>query len=75
MGHHTFLVRYDTANYNSGDDWYGARLYTERDNGRGSWRRLFASTEISAGYLYAFKSEKLKAANIKINYINRSRTS
>ncbi len=75
VGHHTFLVRYDTANYNSGNDWYTAfNPYKESAPGVSLGTDYSPKyTEISAGYLYAFKPEKLKAANIKINYINRSK--
>ncbi len=73
-GNHTFLLRYDTANYNSGDNWYTA-FNPYMNNATGSLGADYSPkyTEISAGYLYAFKPEKLKAANIKINYINRSK--
>jgi hypothetical protein len=30
-------------------------------------------TEMTLGYLYAFKPETFKAANIKVNYIHRSK--
>lgn len=76
MGNHTFLVRYDTANYNSGDDWYTAyNPYTQNVTTGAALGADYSPkyTEISAGYLYAFKPEKLKAANIKVNYINRSK--
>ncbi len=74
MGNHTFLVRYDTANYNSGNNWYtGFNPYKESATGPLGADYSPKYTEISAGYLYAFKPEKLKAANIKINYINRSK--
>ena len=75
VGHHTFLVRYDTANYNSGDNWYtGYNSYKESAPGISLGADYSPKyTEISAGYLYAFKPEKLKAANIKIDYINRSK--
>ena len=75
MGNHTFLVRYDTANYNSGDNWYTAyNPYKESAPGVSLGADYSPKyTEISAGYLYAFKPEKFKAANIKINYINRSK--
>lgn len=76
LGNHTFLVRYDTANYNSGDNWYGSYNPYTQDTTTGAALGADYSpkyTEISAGYLYAFKPEKLKAANIKINYISRSK--
>jgi hypothetical protein len=74
-GSHTFLVRYDTANYNSGDNWYTAyNPYKESASGVSLGADYSPKyTEISLGYIYAFKPEKLKAANIKVNYINRSK--
>jgi len=69
LGNHTILARYDLLNYNSGDQWYtttnpyvtAATDYTPK------------FTEITLGYTYAFQPEKVKAANIKVNYINRSK--
>jgi len=74
IGHHTFLVRYDMANYNTGDDWYTAyNPYTQSAVGVSTGNDYTPKfTEISLGYLYAFKPEKLKAANLKVNLINRS---
>lgn len=74
-GNHTFLLRYDTANYNSGDNWYTAyNPYKESAPGVSLGSDFTPKyTEISAGYLYAFKPEKLKAANIKVNYVTRSK--
>lgn len=74
-GHHTLLLRYDTANYNSGDDWYTAfNPYTQSAPGVSTGTDYTPKfTELSAGYLYAFKPEKVKAANLKINFINRSK--
>jgi len=80
MGNHTLLARYDMMNYNSGDNWYTAyNPYTETAVGvplqvNGApvdYSPKF--TEITLGYTYAFKPEKVKAANIKVNYINRSK--
>lgn len=70
VGAHTFVARYDFLNYNSGDNWYtaaspyitpGVTDYTPK------------FTEITVGYTYAFKPELVKAANFKLNYINRSK--
>ncbi len=69
MGSHTLLARYDVLNYNSGDDWYTATSpYVSATT---DYTPKF--TEIVLGYTYAFKSDKVKAANIKVNYINRSK--
>ncbi|MFN8010937.1 MAG: porin [Holophagaceae bacterium] len=74
-GSHTFLLRYDTANYNQGDDWYTAyNPYTQSAPGVSTGTDYTPKfTEITAGYLYAFKPEKIKAANLKVNYIARSK--
>ncbi len=68
-GNHSFLLRYDFLNYNQGNDWYttsspyisGVADYTPKFN------------EVTAGYTYAFNPKSIKAANIKINYIARSK--
>lgn len=79
-GNHTFLFRYDTMNYNSGDKWYTAyNPYKESAPGvplsvNGAavdYTPKF--TEITVGYTYAFLPEKVKAANIKLNYVMRSK--
>jgi len=69
MGNHILLARYDMMNYNSGDNWYTATSpYITA-----AYDVSPKFTEISLGYTYAFKPEKVKAANIKVNYINRSK--
>jgi hypothetical protein len=72
-GNHSFLLRYDAMNYNSGDKWYGtSNPYLVTANGAAAdYTPKF--TEITAGYTYAFIPEKVKAANIKLNYIARSK--
>jgi hypothetical protein len=73
-GHHTFALRYDIANYNSGDDWYTAyNPYTQSAVGVSTGNDYTPKfTELSVGYTYAFKPEKVKAANLKVNLVNRS---
>jgi len=69
MANHTILARYDMLNWNSGDNWYTAAnpyITATKDISP-------KFTEITLGYTYAFKPEKVKAANIKVNYINRSK--
>ncbi|MBI3131531.1 MAG: hypothetical protein HYZ13_09415 [Acidobacteria bacterium] len=69
FGHHTFMARLDVMDYNAGDDWYtasnpyhvGAADYTPR------------YTEVSVGYQFALKPESVKSANLKVNYISRSK--
>ncbi len=67
-GNHTFLARFDTMNYNSGDQFYGTNPY---NTAAGDYTPKFSETTL--GYLYAFKPEKVKAANLKINFVNRSK--
>jgi len=80
LANHTFVARYDMMNYNQGDDWYTPyNPYTE--TAVGTPRLVNGApvdyspkfTEISLGYTYAFKPESVKAANIKVNYILRSK--
>lgn len=68
-GNHSFLARFDQMNYNSGDQWYTATHPYKLSTG--DYTPTY--TEITAGYTYAFKPEKLKAANLKLNYIMRSK--
>lgn len=67
-GKHTFGLRYDFSDWNSGDQWYGANPYKKAT---GDFTPQF--TEITAGYTYAIDPAKPRAANIKVNYINRSK--
>ena len=68
-GKHTFGARYDLMNWNAGDDWYTtANPYKTATT---DFTPKF--TEITAGYMYAFDPAKYKAANIRLNYINRSK--
>ncbi len=74
-GAHTFALRYDFMNYNQGDSWYTAYdPYTESAPGvsrGGDYTPKY--TEITAGYTYAFNPKLIKAANLKVNYIHRSK--
>jgi len=74
-GHHTFLARYDMLNYNSGDNWYtNFNPYKESAPGVATGKDYTPKfTETSFGYTYAWKPEKVKAANFKLNYILRSK--
>ena len=68
-GPNSFLLRYDFMNYNSGSDWYtaanpylvGAADYTPKYK------------ETTLGYTFAFDPGLVKSANIKVNYIIRSK--
>jgi Phosphate-selective porin O and P len=67
--HHTFVARYDVMNYNKGNDWYTAtNPYVKAGT---DYTPKY--TETTLGYTYAWKPEKVKAANFKINYIARSK--
>ena len=68
-GKHTFGLRYDFSDWNSGDQWYGATNPYKTANG--DFTPKF--TEITAGYTYAIDPSKPRAANIKVNYVNRSK--
>lgn len=74
-GAHTFALRYDTMDYNAGDDWTTAfDPYTESAQGvsrGGDYSPKY--TEVTAGYTYAFNPKLIKAANLKANYIHRSK--
>lgn len=74
-GSHTFALRYDFMNYNQGNDWYtDYNPYTESAPGvsrGGDYTPKY--TEVTAGYTYAFNPKVLKAANLKVNYIHRSK--
>jgi hypothetical protein len=75
IANHSFVLRYDTLNYNSGDQWYtGYNPYT-MSNATTPLNADYTPkfTEITVGYTYAWKPEKVKAANFKLNYIARSK--
>ncbi|MDR2561437.1 MAG: OprO/OprP family phosphate-selective porin [Holophagales bacterium] len=73
---HTFLGRYDYLNYNANDDWYAPSSASSsynpyiRSNGDDFSP---AYTEITLGYIYAFNVKSVKAANVKLNYVMRSK--
>lgn len=77
MGHHILRARYDFMNYNQGDKWYTTyNPYTETAPGvlrtdRGDYTPKF--TDITLGYTYAFNPELIRKANIKLDYIFRSK--
>jgi phosphate-selective porin len=79
-GNHTILVRYDLMNFNSGDKWYTSyNPYTQSApntpilvNGAAvDYTPKY--TELTLGYTYAWIPERVKAANLKLNYIARSK--
>ena len=69
INRHTMHLRYDTLNYNSGDQWYGAA--NPYKTATADFTPNF--TLITAGYTHAFNPAKVKAANLKLNYIMRSK--
>ncbi|MCL1909066.1 MAG: OprO/OprP family phosphate-selective porin [Holophagaceae bacterium] len=71
--HHKLLARYDYMDYNHGDKWYSDRSpYVIPSGGlAGDYAPKF--TEITLGYTYAFLQDSHKAANIKANYVMRSK--
>ena len=80
FGRNTILLRYDFMNYNSGDQWY-TTYNPYKETAPGTPKLVNGApvdyspkfTEITLGYTYAFIPEKVKAANIKFNYIARSK--
>lgn len=74
-GRHTFAARYDSMNYNHGDDWYTPyNPYTKASATTalsGDYTPKY--TEATLGWTYALKPESVKAANVKLNYIARSK--
>jgi len=71
FGKHSLIARYDMLNYNSGDKWYGdTNPYVNTANGTDYTPQY---TEITLGYTYAFLPERIRAANIKVNYVMRSK--
>lgn len=69
INRHTMHLRYDSMNYNSGDQWYGAA--NPYKTATTDFSPKF--TLITAGYTLAFNPAKVKAANLKLNYIMRSK--
>ncbi len=66
---HTFHLRYDNLNYNTGDEWYGTT--NPYKTAAADYTPNF--TLLTLGYTYAFNPAKVKAANFKLNYIARSK--
>ncbi|GLH72633.1 hypothetical protein GETHLI_11350 [Geothrix limicola] len=80
VGQHTFALRYDFMNWNQGDDWY-TTYNPYKESAPGVARLVNGAsvdytpkfTEITAGYTYAFSPKSVKAANLKLNYVHRSK--
>ena len=76
MGAHQLLFRYDFANYNSGDNFYGAyNPYKQNVTTGASTGNDFSPkfTEIVLGYNYLLKPTNFTHQSIKFNYILRSK--
>jgi phosphate-selective porin len=72
FGKHSVVARYDYLNYNSGDDWYTTtNPYKITENGATS-DYTPEYNEMTFGYTFAFNPDRIRAANIKINYVNRT---
>ena len=64
---HQFLIRYDFLNYNSNDNGNTASYNVGGADYTPKYR------EITFGYTYALNPKVLKQANVKVNYILRSK--
>ncbi|MBI4913550.1 MAG: hypothetical protein HY823_12490 [Acidobacteria bacterium] len=76
MGAHQLLLRYDFANYNSGDQWYGPyNPYKQNVTTGASTGNDYSPkfTEIVLGYNYLLKPSNFTHQSIKFNYILRSK--
>ncbi len=75
MGAHQLLFRYDFANYNSGNDHYGAyNPYTQTAAGLATGTDYTPKfTEIVLGYNYLLKPTNFTHQSVKFNYIMRSK--
>jgi hypothetical protein len=65
---HSFVLRYDSLNYNSGDKWYGDGNPYLKDGG--DYKPVY--TETTVGYTYAL-AEHYRQACVRVNYIMRSK--
>jgi len=73
-GHHTFVLRYDSFDFNSGNQWYTAyNPYTSTATGSLGADYTPKYTETTLGYDYAFNPKVFKAAKFELNYILRSK--
>ncbi len=72
LGASTFALRYDFLNYNSNNAWYGNNPYLVTTGATaGDYTPKFKETTL--GYTYALDPAVVKSANIKLNYILRSK--
>jgi hypothetical protein len=76
MGKHWITARYDSLNYNQGDDWYTASNPYTTDTATGLATGVDKSpkfTEMILGYNYLFNASKYAAGKMKVDYIHRSK--
>jgi len=69
VGSNSFLLRYDFLNYNSNNAWYGAA--NPYHVGAADYTPKYKETTL--GYTYALDPGLVKSANVKVNYIIRSK--
>lgn len=69
FGNHTLLARYDSMDYNATNEWYTDSNPYLREGVDFSPKY----DEITVGYSFAFLPERFRAANIKLNYVMRSK--
>jgi len=70
MGRHWITARYDSLNYNQGNDWYtAANPYTTTPGVDKSPK----FTEMIVGYNYLFNATKYAVGKMKVDYIHRSK--
>jgi len=75
-GAHTFLVRYDVLDYNQGTKFYGPyNPYTQNTTTGAALGADYTPrfTEITAGWNYTWTPAKWALANVKLDYIHRSK--
>jgi hypothetical protein len=76
MGQHWITARYDSLNYNQGNDWYTATNPYTTDTTTGLATGVDRSpkfTEMILGYNYLFNPTKYAAGKMKVDYIHRSK--
>ena len=69
VGSNSFLLRYDFLDYNSNNAWYGAA--NPYHVGAADYTPKYKETTL--GYTYALDPGLVKSANVKVNYIIRSK--
>jgi Phosphate-selective porin O and P len=74
-GRHTLSARYDVADYNAGDRWY-TEYDPYRESGPGVSQGADYTprfTEVTLGYTFAWRAREPRLANVKLNYVARSK--